>query len=354
MSLKNSYRLSNPFNFVINGTLGIFDTLKVGFASINPLNHLGSLTLLFFLVQILSGFILSFFYMPSLEHANNSVKYIMSDMVPYGLFIRTLHRYAADAMIIFATLHMFRKFFANRHTSTRSVGWYVGVGLLVFTVIITISGYILPMDARADAIVSFFGLSINSVTFLIIYRAIHVALPILVFAMLVVHFFRISRPPIIPTLALTIISLGFVAVLIGLFPIPADEMKMKLAKYSFDWVGLWTIKLPSVQISQVVWGGIVGILLLLPFVGKKIKNAAVVDPWRCSGCLSCKSLCPKNAIVEKQFNVGRGKSKKVAFVIRKKCQACGVCVAGCLPQVIELEGRKTAPMLEEVRDLCVE
>jgi ferredoxin len=353
MSRRDSYSLKNPFNFVIQGSLGILDTLKAGFSSINIMNHLGSMTILFFLIQIISGFILSFFYMPSLEHARNSVMYIMSDMVPYGLFIRTLHRYAADAMILFATLHMFRKLFAGRHTSTRSVGWYVGIVLLLLTVAITISGYLLPMDARTFKIIEFFGLTLSSASLLIIYRAFHIALPIIVFALLVLHFLRISRPPIIPTLALTIISIGFLAILIGLFPIPAAEMKMKFAKYSFDWIGLWMIKLPSQGFSQAVWAGLITVLVALPLLGKKIKTSAKVDPIRCNSCFSCITLCPKNAISIKTYKINRTETKQVAYVTPKKCQACGICVAGCLPQVIELEGRESKQLLEEVRDICV-
>ena len=52
MSKRDSFSLRNPFNFVIQGALGLFDTLKAGFASLNIFNHLGSLTLLFLLIQI--------------------------------------------------------------------------------------------------------------------------------------------------------------------------------------------------------------------------------------------------------------------------------------------------------------
>ncbi|MEZ4812350.1 MAG: cytochrome b N-terminal domain-containing protein [Caldisericia bacterium] len=353
MSRRDAYSLKNPFNFLINGFLGIADVLKAGFSSINIFNHLGSLTLLFFIIQIISGFLLSFFYMPSIEHARNSVLYIMSDMVPYGLFIRTLHRYAADAMIIFAVLHLLRKLFAGRHTSTRSVGWYVGIGLLLMTIGITVSGYILPMDARSFKIVEFFGMSISSASLLVIYRAVHIGLPILVFAGLIWHFVRISRPPIVPTIALTIISLGFLAIIIALFPIPEAEMKMKFAKYSFDWVGLWMIKLPSQNIAQIVWVGIVGLLVALPLIGKKITKAAKVDPARCNGCFTCITLCPKNAISKKTYKINRTETKQVAYVTPRRCQACGICVAGCLPQVIELEGMESKGLLQGMRDICI-
>ena len=352
MSSK-SYSILKPFNFVINGALGILDTMKVGFESINPLNYLGAFTFMFLLVQILTGFILSFFYMPSLEQATKSITYIMSDKIPYGLFVRTLHRYAADAMIIFCVLHLLRKLFANRHTSTRSVGWFVGIALLVFTFIITISGYVLPLDGRAKDILSFFGLgAVSEAAFLIMYRAIHIAAPIIVFALLVWHFARISRPPVIPTLALTCISMGLLAVFVALFPI-ASKTDLKAGKYLFDWVALWTIKLGDVRIAQAVWAAIVLLLISLPFFGRKIKTAAVVDPNRCVACWFCIQLCPKNAIEKTTYKVSRSATKPVSFIHRHKCQACGVCVAGCLPQAIDLEGYQNKWMLEEVKALCV-
>ena len=120
MSPSKSYSPFKPLNFLINGTLGIFDVLKAGFESVNILNSLGSITFLLLFIQILTGFVLSFFYMPSLDQAQKSIMYIMSDKIPYGLFIRTLHRYAADAMILFAAAHMLRKLFAQRdRKSTR-------------------------------------------------------------------------------------------------------------------------------------------------------------------------------------------------------------------------------------------
>lgn len=354
MSENKSYSLKNPFSFLINGTLGIFDTMKVGFESINPLNSLGSITFLLLFIQILTGFILSFFYMPSMDQALKSVQMIMSDKVPYGLFIRTLHRYAADAMIISAALHMLRKLFAGRHTSTRSVGWFVGIALLIFTVIITISGYLLPMDGRAKDILNFFGMGgMAEITFLIIYRAIHVAAPILLFALLVFHFARISRPPIIPTIALSLMFLGLLAIVVALFPI-AYKTDLKAGKYVFDWVGLWTIKLGNPGFAAAAWSGLTALLIALPFIGKKIKTAAVIDPARCMACYTCIQLCPKNAITKATYRINKNTSKPVAFVAKHKCQSCGICVAGCWPQAIDLEGHENKKLLEEVKDICLQ
>lgn len=353
MEGPKAFSWKRPFDFFINGGLGLFDSLIYNSNSINPLNHLGSLTFMFLLLQIVTGMILSFFYMPSIEGAAQSITYIMSNKIPFGLFVRTIHRYSADAMIICACLHLIRKFLANRHTSTRSVGWFVGIPLLLFTVIITVSGYLLPMDGRTNDILKFFGLAgINNITFLIIYRAIHVALPIIVFAMLIAHFLRISRPPIIPTLSLALITFGIMAILSGVFPIAA-KIDHKAGKYVFDWVALWFIKTNNMSLSLGIWAGITAILVALPFIGKKISTAAVVNSARCSGCFSCITLCPKNAIVKKDYKISKTSSKKVAFVVRHKCQACGICVAGCLPQVIDLEGYENRSILNSVKVACI-
>jgi cytochrome b6 len=353
MEGPKAFSWKRPFDFFINGALGMFDAVVYNSNSLNPLNHLGSLTFMFLLIQIATGLILSFFYMPSMEGAAQSVTYIMSNKIPYGLFIRTLHRYCADGMIICASIHMIRKLLANRHTSTRSVGWFVGIPLLVFTVVITVSGYLLPMDGRATDIMKFLGLAgINNITFLIMYRAVHVALPILVFAMLVAHFLRISRPPVIPTLSLTLITIGVMAVLVGVFPISA-KIDHKAGKYVFDWIALWFVKTNNPMIALSITIGILLLLFILPFVGKKIKTAAVVNPARCSGCFTCITLCPKNAIVKKSYKYTRNDSRLVAYVVRNKCQACGVCVAGCLPQVIDLEGYENKRILDTVKAACV-
>ena len=353
MEGPKAFSWKRPFDFFINGALGMFDSVIYNSNSLNPLNHLGSLTFMILLIQIVTGFILSFFYMPSMEGAAQSIIYIMSNKIPYGLFIRTLHRYSADAMIICACLHMIRKALANRHTSTRSVGWFVGIPLLVFTVAITISGYLLPMDGRAGDILKFFGLSgMSSITFLIIYRAIHVALPIIVFALLTVHFLRISRPPVVPTLSLSTISLGLMAIVSGLFPIAA-KTDAKAGKYAFDWVAMWFVKLGSLNVSIIAWLLLIAILAILPFIGKKIKTAAVVNSPRCISCFTCITLCPKNAITKKPYKFSKTDTRLVAFVVRSKCQACGICVAGCLPQVIDLEGYENKQILNNVKVACI-
>ena len=105
----------------------------------------GGLTFLFFLVTIVTGTVLMFYYRPVAEYAFPDIQYLASD-VPFGAFLRNMHRWSAHAMVIFVCLHMFRVFMTGSYKAPREFNWVVGVTLLVLTLLLSFTGYLLPWD----------------------------------------------------------------------------------------------------------------------------------------------------------------------------------------------------------------
>jgi len=109
---------------------------------------LGSATLFLLLVQIVTGIFLAFYYVPSVEHAYGSVEYI-TKQIPFGAYVRGLHRWSASLVVIFAVLHLLRVFFMGAYKYPREASWVVGVLLLGIIFAFGFTGYLLPWDQKA-------------------------------------------------------------------------------------------------------------------------------------------------------------------------------------------------------------
>ena len=105
----------------------------------------GGLTFLFFLVATVTGTVLMFYYRPVAEYAYPDIQYLASD-VPFGAFLRNMHRWSAHAMVILVCMHMFRVFMTGSYKPPREFNWVVGVILLVLTLLLSFTGYLLPWD----------------------------------------------------------------------------------------------------------------------------------------------------------------------------------------------------------------
>ncbi len=109
---------------------------------------LGSATLFVAALQIVTGILLTIYYVPTPDHAYDSVGYIMAE-VPAGWFIRGLHHWGASAMVVLAGLHMLRTFFYGAYKFPREVTWLTGVLLLLVVIGFGFTGYLLPWDQKA-------------------------------------------------------------------------------------------------------------------------------------------------------------------------------------------------------------
>lgn len=113
----------------------------------NFLYTLGGLTLIAFLLQVLTGILLVFYYDPSVEGAYNSVDYI-TYVLPLGWLVRGVHHYGASAMVILVSLHMLRTYFFTAYKRPREINWLTGVLLLFLVLAFGFTGYLLPWDQK--------------------------------------------------------------------------------------------------------------------------------------------------------------------------------------------------------------
>ena len=115
---------------------------------VNWLYTLGSATLFVAVNQIITGILLTIYYVPTPDHAYDSV-YFITTQVPAGWLIRGLHHYGASAMVVLAVLHMIRVIMMGSYKFPREVTWFTGVFLLLVVFGFGFTGYLLPWDQKA-------------------------------------------------------------------------------------------------------------------------------------------------------------------------------------------------------------
>ena len=109
---------------------------------------LGSATLFAFTFQALTGVFLAMYYTPSPTQAYGSITHLTND-VWLGEFVRGMHKWGASVMIICIFLHMGRTFFFGAYKYPRELNWVIGVLLVVLTMMMGLTGYLLPFDQRS-------------------------------------------------------------------------------------------------------------------------------------------------------------------------------------------------------------
>src|SRR5213596_3639948 len=108
---------------------------------------MGGITFFLFLSLTFTGLLLMFYYRPTLEYAYTDIVGLR-EHVPLGI-MREMHRWGAHAMVITVWLHMFRVFMTGSYKPPREFNWSVGVIMLVLTLLLSFTGYLLPWDQLA-------------------------------------------------------------------------------------------------------------------------------------------------------------------------------------------------------------
>lgn len=109
---------------------------------------MGGITFFLFLIEVITGLLLMFYYRPVTEYAYLDMKLLEFD-VPFGILLRNLHRWGAHAMVATVMIHMLRVFLTASYKPPRELNWVVGVILLVLTLLLSFTGYLLPWDQLA-------------------------------------------------------------------------------------------------------------------------------------------------------------------------------------------------------------
>lgn len=109
---------------------------------------LGGLSFMTFLVLTVTGVLLMFYYVPSVTRAYQDIQ-DLETVVTFGMLMRNIHRWGAHMMVITVFLHMCRVFYTGSYKPPREFNWVVGVILLVLTLLLSFTGYLLPWDQLA-------------------------------------------------------------------------------------------------------------------------------------------------------------------------------------------------------------
>ena len=174
--------------------------------------YLGTLSLATFAILTATGVLLMLYYHPSVPQAYADMKDLQF-VVSAGVFLRNLHRWSAHAMVLLVFAHMFKVFYRGAYRPPREFNWVIGVMLLLITLFLSYTGYLLPWDQLAfwaitvgSNILSAVPLMGRKVRFLILggntvnanallrFYVLHcVILPLTALLLIAIHFWRIRK-----------------------------------------------------------------------------------------------------------------------------------------------------------------
>jgi cytochrome b6 len=174
--------------------------------------YLGSISFLLFVVLVISGVLLMFYYHPAVPQAYRDMKDLRF-VVANGVFLRNLHRLAAQLMVLAVFWHMFHVFYRGGYKPPHEFNWVVGVVLLIVTLFLSYTGYLLPWDQLAFWAITVgtniisampiigrrirftsLGGNVVGVNALLRFYVLHcVVLPLIAIVFIAVHFWRVQK-----------------------------------------------------------------------------------------------------------------------------------------------------------------
>jgi len=331
---------------------GLFD--RAFGSALNPLRQLGALACLSLVVLTVTGIWLYAVLDTSVTGAYESIRALSATPWSAGGLMRSLHRYAADAFVVFTALHLLREALHGRWRHFRRFSWLTGCVLLPMIAASAIGGFWLSWDRLGqfsavataewlDALPllaqplarNFIGASAVSDRLFSLFVFVHVGASLMLVFTLWFHMQRITRPVWFPPRRLAVGTLATLFALAVVAPV-ADQGPAELgqapALVSLDWFLLFVHPLMYATSAGFTWAlalGSLGALFLLPFLaGPPPAPAAVVDPANCNGCRRCFNDCPYSAIVMVPHPDGQ-RGRELARVDTGLCAACGICAGAC-------------------------
>jgi ferredoxin len=341
----------------------------------NPLYQSGAITIALLLVLIVTGLWLIVFYRVGAPY--ESVAGLAAD--PWiGRWVRGVHRYASDAAVVFAVVHLFRMFAQGRSWGPRALAWTSGVLSLGLLFICGLTGYVMVWDTFGQLLAqqgarmldtlpilsepigrAFTGEQELAGAFFFVNLFAHIAIPLGIGLVLWLHVSRVARPTLLPPRRVTW-ALVAVLLLVALArPAalgPAASPFRLPESVPFDWlyafwVPLVNVTSPSATFVALVVGALA--LLAVPLFTRRRADAplpSVVNEDLCTGCRQCSLDCPYEAITMIPRE-GGGRSAEVARVDPALCVSCGICAGSCAPMGVGPPGRTGRDQLAAIRAL---
>ncbi len=356
-------------------------------ADANPFRQLGTLGWFFYWIVIVTGIYLYIFFDTGITEAYNSVEYLTHEQWYAGGIMRSLHRYASDALVIVVILHLLREYAWDRLHGPRYFAWVTGIALLWFLYASGISGYWIVWDKLAQYVaiattewldtLPFFGEPIArnfineaslSGRFFTLLIFIHIFVPLLMLFVMWLHIQRLTQPRVNPPAGLVKGSLA--ALLLLSLALPAESQGPAVlaevpANLGLDWYYLFLYPLLDHMPGLVLWlivFALSALLLVLPWLPPVSNPVAVVDLDNCNGCGRCAEDCPYSAITMRPRTDSLPYQTQ-AEVDADLCTGCGICTGSCptatpfrrrsdlIPGIL-LEGYTMQELRQAIVDRC--
>lgn len=317
----------------------------------NPFARAGAVANTSFLVALVTGILLLFWYRASVGNAHASLEGL--SFLPQ--LLRSLHRYSSDLCMAFVLLHGLQTLATRRFAGARWLAWTSGVLLVGLLWLDGWTGYWLVWDERAqrvalatarfldvlpifpDPIARSFLVdeAVNSLLFFLVFF-IHMLIPMAMGIFLWVHILRVDRSKFLAGKTLTAWLLGTLVLLSVMEPaLSAEPAAMQAA--ARDITGDHWYLGPLFVIERLSGGALwialglativfYGVPWLLP---RRRVVSSVVDGARCNGCTQCWKDCPFGAISLLPAPSEGRESGFVAFIDPDRCTGCGICVGSC-------------------------
>jgi quinol-cytochrome oxidoreductase complex cytochrome b subunit/coenzyme F420-reducing hydrogenase delta subunit len=327
---------------------------NTAFGNNNPLYHLGGLGIYFFYIMAVSGIYLFFYYEPTVAGSYNTLQYLSREQWYLGGVMRSLHRYAADGMVLVMVLHILREWVMGRYRGARWFSWVTGVPILIMVYLTGIEGFLMVWDELAQYLMvrtaewidwlpiftspvarNFLTSTDMTDMFFRMLIVIHISLPFFLQAFLLLHIKKVSQASILPPRMLAQGTLASLILLSLVFPVVSDDranLSLVPDIVQLDWFYMFFYPLMESWSMGAVWVLLVGSMLLLialPWLPpKRVKAVAEVSLDNCNGCGYCVADCPFQAIVMQPRSDGLPHPRE-AVVIADNCVVCGICVGAC-------------------------
>ena len=260
----------------------------------DPLNYLGMMTFVVFLIEGLTGALLMFYYEPSFVGAWESVRRIEME-IPFGFMLRNIHYHGSNAMIFLAISHMFFLFFKARYKLRNELIWASGVLMGTVVILEAFFGYALLFNERALLAINIgralmygspvIGTVIANIFFgggftdwILKFYALHVfILPMAILAILPIHF---PKKLVIEIPSLATIT-GIIMIVAGIFPVelgtkfvPLKTPKVEIPEWYFTALYAYIRSgLDPILVGVILPTILIGVLLLMPWldISRKLK-----------------------------------------------------------------------------------
>ena len=320
----------------------------------NPLYQLGALGWFFYWIVIVSGIYLFIFFDTGITQAYESVQQITQAQWYAGGIMRSLHRYASDALIIVVMIHIVREYILDRLRGPLWFAWVTGVPILWLILAAGLSGYWVIWDRLAQYVaiatsewidtLPFFGEPIArnflhqttlSGRFFTLMVFIHIVVPLFMLLLMWIHIHRHTRPRVNPPKGLavgTLLALLALSLWQPAMSHPPANLDTVPTPVALDWFYLAVLpladRLPGIWLWLAVGAGTLALLLLPWLPPGQRRAAAEVNLKNCNGCARCAADCPFGAVTMGARTDSRPFSHQ-AIVDPGLCTRCGICTGSC-------------------------